>query len=234
MDCIEGMKQLPDNSVDLIVTDPPYNIGQKNKRTKVGNVIMTNKEAWGQWDDIDPLEFENFFTSYLKECYRILKTGGSMYCFTAREDNGYYAHKAVGIGFTYLNTIAIIKKNPLPHFSKTNFRSAFELCFYVCKGDKPKTFNFVSQQECVNTFEYLIGVKDSEHPTEKPLNFVKRLLRISSNADDIIFDGFMGSGTTAIAAKQLGRNFIGFEISEEYCKIAEGRLQQNVLAKEYW
>ena len=71
MDCMKGIKEISDESVDLIITDPPYNIGQENKRTKVGNVIMTNKEAWGEWDDYAPDEFEAFFIDYLKECFRI-------------------------------------------------------------------------------------------------------------------------------------------------------------------
>lgn len=226
MDCMNGIKEIPNESVDLIITDPPYNIGQENKRTKVKNVIMSNKEAWGEWDDYDPLEFEEFFVSYLKECFRILKKGGVMYCFSAREDNGYYIHKSVDIGFTYLNSLCIVKNNPLPHFSKTNYRSAFELCFYVCKGEKPKTFNFISQQECINVYHYLIGIKDTEHPTEKPLNFFKRLIKISSNEGDLVFDGFMGSGTTAVAAKQLNRDFIGFEISKDYLAMSDKRLAQ--------
>ena len=228
-DCLENIKDIPDGTVDLIITDPPYNIGQENKRTKVGNVIMTNKEAWGEWDNFEKKEFELFFTNYLKECFRILKWGGAMYCFSAREDSGFYIHKAVDIGFTYLNSLAIIKNNPLPHFAKTNFRSAFELCFYVCKGDKPKTFNFISQQECINTFHYLIGIKDTKHPTEKPLDFFKRLIKISSNEQDLVFDGFMGSGTTAVASKQLNRNFIGFEINKKYIDMANKRLSQNTL-----
>ena len=76
LDCIEAIKLIEDETVDLIITDPPYNIGQDNKRTKVGNVIMTNKEAWGEWDDYEPAVFELFFTNYLKECFRILKRGG--------------------------------------------------------------------------------------------------------------------------------------------------------------
>jgi DNA modification methylase len=229
MDCVKGIKDIANESVDLIITDPPYNIGQNNKRTKVGNVIMTNKEAWGEWDNYDPAEFEIFFVTYLKECFRILKRGGVMYCFSAREDNGFYIHKAVDIGFNYLNSLCIVKDNPLPQFTKTNYRSAFELCFYVCKGDKPTTFNFISQKECINVYRYLIGRKDTKHPTEKPLNFFKKLIKISSNEGDLVFDGFMGSGTTAVASKQLNRNFLGFEINDKYLAMANKRLSQNTL-----
>ena len=224
-DCIELIKQIPSNSIDLITTDPPYNIGQDNKRTKVGDKIVINKEAWGEWDNMEKKGYEEFFTNYLKECFRILKDGGVMYCFSAREDSGYYIHKAVDIGFTPLNMLAIIKDNPLPHFAKCGYRSAFELCFYLCKGKKPKTFNFLSQRECINTFNYLIGKKDTSHPTEKPLKFFERIIRISSNEGDVVFDGFMGSGTTAVACIKLNRKYIGFEISQDYIKIAESRIK---------
>lgn len=225
-DCLEHLKNIPDNSVDLIVTDPPYNIGDSSKRTKVGNKIVSNADAWGEWDTYDKKEFDVFFINYIKECYRILKDGGSIYCFSAREDNGFFTRKAVDIGFTYLNTMAIIKDNPLPHFTKTNWRSSFELAFYCCKGKKPKTFNFLSQQEMINKYHYLIGKKDTNHPTEKPLKYFELLIKVNSNKNDIIFDGFMGSGTTAVAAKKQGRQFIGFELSQEYVDIANKRLRR--------
>lgn len=228
MDCLEGLKKIPDNSVDLILTDPPYNIGDKNKRTKVGNKIVSNFEAWGEWDNYEKEQYDNFIISIIKETYRILKIGGVFYMFSAREDNGFFIRKAIEVGFTYNNQLAIIKDNPLPHFNKNNFRSAFELCFYVSKG-KPKIFNFISQQECVNIFHYLIGKKDTEHPTEKPIKFIRKLIKISSNENDVCLDMFMGSGITALACKQLGRNFIGFEKCKNYCDMANKRLQQEVL-----
>jgi len=229
MDCFEGIKNIPDNSVDLIVTDPPYNIGDDVKSTKQGNNIISTKLAWGEWDCFEKEEYDLFFINYLKECYRILKDGGTIYCFSARKDNGFFIREAVKIGFKYLNSLVIIKDNPLPHFNKTNWRSSFELCFYACKGDKPKTFNFLSQNQMINKYNYLIGKKYTNHPTEKPLEFIKLLIKVNSNENDVVFDGFMGSGTTAVASKQLNRNFIGFEISKEYLKMSNNRLNQNTL-----
>lgn len=80
-DCLEIMKTIPDKSIDLILTDPPYNIGQENKRTKVGNKIVSNKEAWGEWDDMDNKDFDAFMFSFIKEAYRLLKEGGGILLF---------------------------------------------------------------------------------------------------------------------------------------------------------
>ncbi|MBP42747.1 MAG: hypothetical protein CL528_13315 [Aequorivita sp.] len=222
-DCLEYMKTISDNSIDLILTDPPYNIGDKNKRTKVGNNIISNEEAWGSWDQYSWEDYENMMFELIKQSLRILRDGGSFYCFTAREYNGYFTKKAIDLGFNYNNTLAILKDNPLPHFTKTNFRSCFELCFYVSKS-KPKTFNFVSQKICKNVFNYLIGRKETTHPTEKPLLFCENIIKISSNENNIIFDPFMGSGTTGVASLKLQRKFIGCEINKEYFEIAKKRI----------
>lgn len=153
--------------------------------------------------------------------------GGSFYAFSAREDNGFFIRKAVEQGFTYQNQLAIIKSNPLPHFTKTNYRSAFELCFYVSKG-KPKTFNFISQRMCINTHPYLIGKKETDHPTEKPICFIQKVVLVSSNEKDVVLDPYTGSGTTAVACERLNRRWIGIEINEKYCEIAAKRIKREI------
>ncbi len=222
-DCIPFMESISDESFDLIITDPPYNIGDDNKRTKVGDVIMSNMDAWGEWDNYDKKEYDNFIIKIIKESYRILKDGGSFYMFTSREDNGFFIRKAVENNFIYKNQLAIIKENPLPHFNKNNYRSAFELCMYLTKG-KPKTFNFISQKMCSNVHKYLIGRKDTDHPTEKPLKFIEKLVLISSNENDIVFDPFMGSGTTAIACIKHDRHYVGCEKSLKYIEMCNKRI----------
>lgn len=226
--CLEVLKEIPDESVDLIITDPPYNIGDSNKLTKVGNTITTNKEAWGEWDNYDITDYDNLIFDVISESYRLLKNGGSLYMFTNRRDIGYFIRHAIQKGFMYANLLAIVKQNPLPHFRKNNWRSAFELCMYLTKG-KPKTFNFLSQDECINTYYYMIGQKETSHPTEKPKEFIAKLVKVSSNKGDLVLDPFLGSGTTARACKDLSRKCIGIEISEEYIKMAIKRLGQEVL-----
>lgn len=231
LDAFEGLKQLEEESVDLVVTDPPYNIASQHKITKQGNRIVSTMEAWGEWDTYHPFDYDVMMMRLISECYRVLKSGGSLYLFTAREDNGFFIRKALERGFTYQNQLALLKRNPLPHFHKTNWRSAFELCLYVSKG-KPKTFHFLSQPECVNVYPYPIPQKETAHPTEKPLEFIKRLIQVSSNEGDLVVDPFMGSGTTAVACQQLKRRFLGFEVNRRYVKLAEQRLHPSTVKND--
>ena len=222
-DCLEIMPEL--EPVDLVLTDPPYNISQKNKRTKIRDKIISNYEAWGEWDNFDNKEFDDFMFNFLAITWGLLVDGGILYCFTARGKNGFYCDYACNrIGFKYQNTIAIIKDNPLPHFTKTNYRSAFELAFYVSK-EKPKIFNFISQQEMINKIHYVIGQKHTTHPTEKPIKAFQLFIQVSSNKGGLILDPFFGSGTTAIVSERLDRRWIGIEKSEEYCEIAAKRIE---------
>ena len=224
IDAIEGLKRLPDASVDLIITDPPYNIASKDKSTMQRGKIVSTMQAWGAWDHFHPFDYDILIMSVISECYRVLKPGGALYMFTAREQNGYFVRQAVTRGFVYRNQLAMVKKNPLPSFSKANYRSAFEICMYLTKG-KPKLFNFVSQQECKNIFAFSNTRRLTKHPTEKPLELIKLLVRVSSNGGDLVLDPFMGSGTSAVAAKGLGREFLGFELEREYIKMANERLK---------
>lgn len=223
MDALDGLKRLDSESVDLICTDPPYNVASKSKLTVRHGKLMSTEEAWGAWDMFDPAEYDAFIGRVLDESLRVLKPGGALYMFTAREDNGHFVREAVKRGFKYRNQIALIRRCPLPSMAKRNWRSAFELCLYVTKG-KPKTFNFLSQPECVNISFYHPSHKRTDHPTEKPFDVIRRIVLVSSNPGDLVVDPFLGSGTTAVAAKQTGRRFIGFDTSDEYIHIARNRL----------
>ncbi len=225
MDAMEGLKKLPDASVDLVVSDPPYNIASTSRQTIRHGKVMSTMEAWGAWDHMDAFDYELWMTQIISQCFRVLKPGGALYLFTARDDNGFFLRRAVRRGFTYRNQLIIVKKNPLPSFAKSNWRSAFETCFYVTKG-KPKTFNFPEKQaDAVNVYAHPVRDRLTDHPTEKPLTLIRRIIEASSNPGDVVLDPFMGSGTAAVAAKQSGRRFIGFETSPEYIHMAETRLR---------
>ena len=225
MDAIEGLKKLPNESVDLVVTDPPYNIASPKKLTISKGKVISTQQAWGAWDTFHPFDFDLLIMKVISECYRVLRPGGAIYLFTAREDNGFFIRKAVERGFTYRNQLAMVRKNPLPSFYKNNWRSGYETCMYLTKGTT-RVFNFSTQAEHVNIYHFPSGFKHSKHPTEKPLGFIKRLVQTSSNPGDLVLDPFMGSGTTAVASQQLGRQFVGFELSKEYIKMANTRLQK--------
>lgn len=226
MDAFEGLAQLADDSVDLVVTDPPYGIASANRTTIRKGEVMSTKRAWGEWDCFfrHPMDYDVFVLRLISECYRVLRPGGALYMYLARENCGYFIRQAVSRGFTYRNELALVKTTPLPSLHKKNWRSAFELCMYLVKGPRPATFNFVSQRECVNTYPHASSVRHSDHPTEKPLEMITRIVRVSSNPGDLVLDPFMGSGTTAAACVRAGRRFVGFDTSPEYVRMAQKRI----------
>lgn len=233
-DCLEGMKQIEDNSINLVFTDPPYNISKLNDcrdRSKFNLPVMRRKSPlkydFGEWDNMERNEFLEFTRKWLKESCRVLKDGGAIISFFSKDDISFL--KWVGTEYD-IRTRTIFswhKTNPVPSFRKVNYLSACEFIWIGSKGKTKWTFNFMKQKEMHNFYETSnkSAYGETNHPTEKPVSLITHLLKIHSNDGDIILDPFMGSGTTAVACKQLNRNFIGFEISKEYCEIAEKRLK---------
>lgn len=235
-DCLEGMKHIPDNSVDLVLTDPPYNISTENDnrdKSKLNSPITRRKSPlkydFGDWDNRTRNDFIEFTKCWLEECCRVLKTDGTIVSFFNKEDISLLGWTAKDYGIRTRTIFTWCKTNPVPSFRKVNYLSGVEFIWIGSKG--LWTFNFGYQKDmknyCLTPNSSVYG--KTEHPTEKPLLLIEKFIKIHSNKDDVILDCFMGSGTTAIACKQLKRNFIGFEISEQYCKIARNRLKQENL-----
>jgi DNA modification methylase len=223
-DCLDIMKELPDNFVDLIITDPPYNIGDNNKTCKQGDKITTNKDMWGHFEPTDTKEWLNFLDMVFSEIYRINK--GSLYIFYDRFEITRMKDMLESKGFHPKNLLAIIKKNPLPSFRKVGFRSDYELCLYMQKNKGKDTFNFLSQNEMKSTDTYAIGKKDTKHPTEKPVKIIEKYIKISSNEGDIVLDPFAGSGTTGVASLNLKRHCIMIEKDPAYCEMIKQRVEK--------
>jgi len=180
-DCLEVMKDILDNSVDLILTDPPYGIGK------------------AEWDTEYPKGFE-------KECLRIAKTVAIMCGIWAVPD-------CVGeLKSNYLGMIAMRNLNGMT-YSPLGFGNWIPV---VIAGERPK-----SGQDYL---EFVIRESKPDHPSPKPIECMEKLVSRLTKEHDIILDPFLGSGTTAVACKQLNRHYIGIEINPEYCKIAEDRL----------
>jgi len=233
-DCLDIMKTLPDNSVDLILTDPPYNISKENNnrdRSKAWNPVMRRESKlnfdFGEWDNKSREDFLEFTKRWLKECCRILKDGGTIISFFNKEDISFLGWESKELGIRTRTILSWHKTNPTPSFRKVNYLSACEFLWIGSKGNKKWTFNFKKQTEMHNYFETANGssYKETKHPTEKPLSLIKHLIEIHSNKGDLVLDPFLGSGTTAVACQILNRKWIGIEKSEEYCKIAEARLK---------
>jgi len=239
MDCLEGLKKLDDESIDCIITDPPYAISQKGKKisrkslsSKSWKCDMDIKLDFGEWDTFkDEKEYFEFTESWFKECVRVLKQKSWIYIFFDRLKIGYFdLILAPKYGIKSRTVFTWLKTNPCPSFRKVNWLSASEFVWVGSKGEC-KLKNFLKQSEM---FNYMITPNKSiygktEHPTEKPEDLIRKFILVNTDKGDIVLDPFMGSGTTAVACKQLNRNFIGFEISKRYVEIANKRLAQNTL-----
>lgn len=243
-DCLEVMKSIPDKSVDLVLTDPPYNISKENDnrdRSKLSSPIMRRssplKYNFGIWDNMDRDTFLNFTRKWLYLCIDKLKDGGTIISFFNKEDISFLGWEAKkmydskphdNLGARTRTIFSWVKSNPVPSFRKVNYLSATEFVWIGSRGEKAWTFNFKMQKEMSN---YMVTSNSSaygetEHPTEKPLSLIKHFIEIHSNKDNTILDPFMGSGTTGVACKELGRNFIGIEIEPKYFEIAKRRINQ--------
>jgi len=232
-DCLEILKQIEDNSIDCVIVDPPYNISKENDnrdRSKLNSPIMRResplKYDFGEWDNKTREDFLEFTRAWLFQCCRVLKDGGTIISFFNKEDISFLGWEGKKEGIRTRTIFTWCKSNPVPSFRKVNYLSATEYLWIGSKGTKAWTFNFKMQKEMKNFMITANGssYKETKHPTEKPLSLIKYLIEIHSNKDNLILDCFMGSGTTALACKQLGRNFIGIEAIKEYIDMANKRL----------
>lgn len=223
-DCLQLFPKLPDESVDCIITDPPYNIANTTKLTKVGEKIVTTADAWGKSfaDAYTDDEFMVFMAKIAEQCYRVLKNGGSLLIYFDRS-KPIYLLRFYQL-FTFKNMIAFVKTNPLCHVRKNNYRSGFEQCAWFVKGESADHFHFLRQNQMVNVFYGNIGQKETTHETEKYRWMIDPLITRHSNPNDIVLDPFCGSGTTIEACLVFQRQFIGFELNPKYCQIAARRI----------
>lgn len=223
--CIEGMKNLPNECIDLIFTDPPYyQFRAKNvKSLKNHKDVVTEFEFDGYRNEE---EFLNFLRDVLSELYRITKPGASGYIFCGDDFVSYLNRMVEDAGFQFRKVIHWHKTNPFPAiYTRKMFANSMELIVHFSKGS-PKTWNHKPVNEMHNFIEAPIcmGRERTEHKTQKPLKVCIPFIEISSNENDLIIDPFMGSGSTAVAALSLNRKFIGYEINEKYYQIAQNRI----------
>ena len=205
MDCLEGMKQIPDGTIDCICTDIPYN--ETDRREEGGLRKVHNGMADDSVFDLG---------KWLDECWRVCK--GSFYIFcgfgqVSQIHEFFLSHK------TTTRMIVWEKTNPSPMNGDFTWLFGIEVAIFAKKGGAP--FNL----HCENTVIRKPIEKDSWHPTAKPVDIMRKFIIASSNEEQTILDPFMGSGTTAIACIKERRHFIGFELSKEYFDKAVRRIK---------
>ena len=220
------IKRIPDNSVDFILTDPPYNLGQHS----TGNIPLPGRTAMNndvaEWDMIDfnPEEWADEFI-------RILKPTGNLFIFTSYNQLGRW-YNCLDHKFDTSNFMIWHKTNPAPKVFKAGFLNSCEMIF-TC-WNKKHTWNFISQAEMHNFIESSICMKperlsNPKHPAQKPVSILRKMIEIASNENDIVFDPFMGVGSTGVAALDLNRRFIGVELDETYFEAAQKRIETALL-----
>lgn len=220
-DSREAIRHIPDSSIDFILTDPPYNVGKHS----TGNIplhgrsAMNNDVAEWDWVDLNPED-------WVDEFIRILKPTGNLFIFTTYNQIGKW-YDCLDHRFDATNFMIWHKTNPAPKIFKAGFLNSCEM-IYTC-WNKKHTWNFISQKEMHNFIESPIcmgneRLTDPKHPAQKPVSILKKMIQIASNPGDIIFDPFMGVGSTGVAALEMDRRFIGVELEEDYFKAAEKRL----------
>jgi site-specific DNA-methyltransferase (adenine-specific) len=220
-DSYKAIKDIPDNSIDLIIIDPPYEYNS-NMENVSGGVFKDRKEltAYKQINDLNiNIGFNNVL---LDDCLRILKAP-NIYIWCNKAQIMQYMNYFVNDRNYNFDILIWYKTNAPPLFSNTYLPDK-EYCLYFKKGGYCKPNNYADAK---TVYIDKLNIRDKElfkHPTIKPLNIIKTLISNSSKEGDIVADFFIGSGTTAVAAKELGRNYIGFEIDKEFHKIAVDRV----------
>lgn len=203
-DCLEFMKLMPDKCVDLVLTDPPYGKMWTRGVNGIGVLKDKNEDDKTPWDKKIPTK------EVFDEMFRVSK---NQIIFGGNYFTDYLFPSNCWLVWDKLANLKLGKQIPFAH------------CELVWTS-----FNKTVKKYTLRQQGFINDSKDERvHPTQKPSELLFQILQDWSNNTDIIFDPFLGSGTTAVAAKQLGRKFIGIEISEKYCEIARDRLRQEVL-----
>lgn len=246
-DCIKVLNEEMDkNSVDLIFADPPYNLSGSGLKWEGNNTggdwYMVNEE----WDKMTAPEYMQFTGKWIAGSYGVLKIGGSIYISCTYHNIAEVMIALKQLDFKINNVITWNKTNAMPNMTRRVFTHSTEFVVWAVKGKKwifnyedLKKINPDKQKDGANKQMRdvwampLVQGKErlrhgngrALHPTQKPEEMLKRIIIASSNRGDLILDPFMGSGTTAVMAKYLGRNWIGIEKKQEYIEATKKRLK---------
>lgn len=228
-DCLDVLKTIPDNSIDLIVTSPPYNkVGLRNGKKTGGKRWSScgGNINYSFYDDnMEESEYQKWQIEILNECYRILKPSGSMfYNHKVRryKGKGYFPSWVLQTRLTFYQMIIWNRKSSVD--ANINYLNpTTELVFWLVK-DKPKVFK--KNGDYVNEVWDIVPKPFKKHPAPFPVELPQNCIKLCSDVYDVVLDPFMGSGTTGIACKKLNRNFIGIEIDENYYNVAKQRIEE--------
>lgn len=216
-DAIDALKCMADNSIDLIVTDPPYRTISGGKKPAEGfgwhvSVVKENDGKIFKHNDVNTKE-------YLTEFYRVLKPGKDCYVMTNNLNLREMLNIADEVGFKFHNLLLWVKNTAT---ANRWYMKNVEYTLYLYKPPARMINNRGSKQT-----HFADNPRNKLHPTQKPLSLFKEYIENSSDPGDLVLDPFMGCGTAAVVCDATGRNFIGYELDEEYYRIAQQRVCQS-------
>ena len=228
MDCIEGLKLLDDNSIDCIITSPPYNkkfFCNQKVTNQVWSKFRIEYDSYG--DNMEIEQYEQWLINVLNECFRVLKPNGSMFFNhkPIRYKNKIYHPIKILLksNFNIYQEIVWNRKNS-PNIRKEVLLPNTERIWWLTK-DKPKVFKHNLDKIYNSEVWTFPALKCKEHPSPFPKTLPENCILLTTEPGDIVLDPFLGIGTTVITSKELGRKYIGFELSKKYCEITENKLR---------
>jgi site-specific DNA-methyltransferase (adenine-specific) len=241
IDCISGMAALPEKSVDLIFADPPYNLQLQNELQRPNlSVVDAVDDDWDKFASF--AEYDDFTSKWLMEARRVLKDDGTIWVIGSYHNIYRVGRILMDLGYWILNDVIWHKTNPMPNFRGTRFQNATETLIWAKKSQKQKKIHFDyhamkhlnDEKQMQNVWQIPLCTGKERlkvdgkkaHSTQKPEQLLYRVINSSSEANDVVLDPFMGSGTTAAVAKKLRRQYIGFELEKKFVECAEQRLSE--------
>lgn len=251
-DCIATLNQARENSVDMIFADPPYFLSNGGITCHAGRMVSVNKGKWDKSKGID--ENHKFNLEWLKACQRVLKPNGTIWVSGTTHIIYSIGFAMQELGFKILNDIVWYKRNAPPNLSCRYFTHSTEIVLWAAKNEKSKHYfnyplmkefnkgkqmrnlwQFTEEEEAQtvdNVWEISspprVEKKFGKHPTQKPVELLKRIILASTKEGDLVLDPFAGSSTTGVAAVLLNRKYVGIELEDDFLELSKKRLKEAI------
>ncbi len=236
-DCVEILNKARENSVDMIFADPPYFLSNGGITCHAGKMVSVNK---GTWDKSRGVEENHKFTlEWLKACQRVLKPNGTIWVSGTTHIIYSVGFAMQELGYKILNDIIWYKRNAPPNLSCRYFTHSTEIVLWAAKNEKSKHYFDYQLMKMINQGKQMRNVweisappaeekKFGKHPTQKPVELLKRIIQASTKEGDLVLDPFCGSSTTGVAAVLLNRKYVGIDLEDNYLQLSKKRLEDTI------
>lgn len=250
-DCIEGMRRLPENSIDVAIADPPYNLSKGGDWSWNGDAPLPGfggkwAKVMAEWDDLPLTEYFEFTVAWLRALRRVVRPTGSFWIHGTYHNIGIVNFALQALGIEIINEVIWYKRNAFPNLARRRLTASHETVLWVHTGTATRRnyrfrYDLAKALDCPEDRLKIAGkqmrtvwdipnnksreeLKHGKHPTQKPLRLLDRQLRLSSEPGQLCLVPFAGSGSAGVAAQHCGLHFLGFETEQEYVDLARQRI----------